>query len=83
MAVPEIAHIVLPETTVGKNPEERWFEVLRRWLVQCPQCSEVRLVVGANENDQYVCKDCRHSFTITFPAVTREHELTESEDYQV
>ena len=41
------------------------FEILRRWLVQCPQCSEVCLVVGARENDQYVCKDCGHSFTIT------------------
>ena len=26
--------------------------------MKCPQCSEVRLVVGARENDQYVCKDC-------------------------
>ena len=66
-------HIVLPETTDGKKRGERWFDVLRRWLVQCPQCSEVRLVVGAHENDQYVCKDCGHSFSITFSAVTREH----------
>ena len=57
MALPENKFIVLPET--------RTFEILRRWLVQCPQCSEVRLVVGARENDQYVCKDCGHSFTIT------------------
>jgi len=60
-------------TTDGKKRGERWFDVLRRWLVQCPQCSEVRLVVGAHENDQYVCKDCGHSFSITFSAVTREH----------
>ena len=26
--------------------------------MKCPQCSEVRLVVGAQENDQYVCDDC-------------------------
>jgi hypothetical protein len=73
MAVPENQYIVLPETTVDKKRGERWLEVLRRWLVQCPQCSEVRLVVGARENDQYVCKDCGHSFTITFSAVTKEH----------
>ncbi len=66
MAVPENQHIVLPETIVGKKPGERWSEVLRRWLVKCPQCLEVRLVVGAQENDQYVCKDCGHNFTITF-----------------
>jgi len=63
--------VVLPETTVGKKLGESWSEVLRRWLVQCPQCSEVRLVVGARENDRYVCKDCGHSFIITFSAITK------------
>ena len=63
MALPENEYIVLPDATINKR--ERPFEILRRWLVQCPQCSEVRLVVGARENDQYVCKDCGHSFTIT------------------
>ena len=62
MALPENEYIVLPEV---KRNGGRPFEILRRWLVQCPQCSEVRLVVGARENDQYVCKDCGHSFTIT------------------
>lgn len=62
--------VVLPETTVGKKSGESWSEVLRRWLVQCPQCSEVRLVVGAQENDRYVCKDCGHGFIITFSAIT-------------
>lgn len=81
MAVPENQHIVLPETTVGKKRGERWFEVLKRWLVQCPQCSEVRLVVGAQDNDQYVCKDCGHSFTIMFRRPLKEHGLTEREDY--
>jgi transposase-like protein len=45
--------------------------------VQCPQCSEVRLVVGARKNDQYVCKDCGHSFTITnddLAEQSREHQ---------
>jgi len=61
---------------------ERWFEVLRRWLVQCPQCSEVWLVVGAHEKDRYVCKDCGHSFTIRLSAATKEQGLTRPrEDY--
>ena len=62
MALPENEFIVLPEVRSGGD---RSFEILRRWLVQCPRCSEVRLVVGARENDQYVCKDCGHSFIIT------------------
>ena len=62
MAIPENKYIVLPEAAREGN---RSFEILRRWLVQCPQCSEVRLVVGARENDQYVCKNCGHGFTIT------------------
>jgi transposase-like protein len=70
MAVPENDYIVLLKTTAGKQRGERWFERLRKWLVQCPQCSEVRLVVGAQENDRYVCKDCGHRFIIRFSAVT-------------
>jgi transposase-like protein len=65
MALPENQYIVLPEATVNKKDGDRAFEMLRRWLVQCPQCSEVRLVVGVHENDQYVCRDCGHSFTVT------------------
>jgi hypothetical protein len=54
MAVPENQYVVLPETIDGKKRGERWFEVLRRWLVECRQCSEIRLVVGAHENDEYL-----------------------------
>ena len=72
MAVPENQYIVLPETIDGKKQGERWFEVLRRWLVKCPQCAEVRLVVGAHENDEYVCKNCRHRFTIKFSEAKKE-----------
>jgi transcription elongation factor Elf1 len=72
MAVPENQYIVLPETTDGKKRGERWIEVLRRWLVECPQCSEVRLVVGAHENDEYVCKDCGHRFRIEFSVAAKE-----------
>ena len=66
MAAPENEYIVLPATSVGKKREERWLDILRRWIVRCPRCSEARLVVGADENDQYVCKDCGHRFKIKF-----------------
>ena len=66
MALTKNQYVVLPETTVGKKQGESWLEALKRWLVRCPQCLEVRLVVGAVENEQYVCKDCGHKFTIKF-----------------
>ena len=50
--------------SVSTRPKESWLELLKRWLVQCPACAEVRLVVGANENDEYVCRECGHSFAI-------------------
>ena len=31
---------------------------------RCPQCQAQWLVVGARENDRYVCKDCGHGFPI-------------------
>jgi len=64
LSLKENDYIVLSEDGLTKNPGEGWLEILRQWLVKCPQCSEVRLVVGARENDQYVCKDCGHSFAI-------------------
>ena len=69
MALPENKYIVLPKL---KKEGNRPFEILRRWLVQCPRCSEVRLVVGARKNDQYVCKDCGHSFTITHDHLAKQ-----------
>lgn len=57
-------HIAPRKPGLGKLAEENWLEKLRQWLVQCPECSEVRLVVGAHERDRYVCKDCGHSFVI-------------------
>lgn len=56
--------LATPETR--KAGGENWLEMLKQWLVQCPQCSEVRLVVGAHEKDRYICKDCGHSFVIGF-----------------
>ena len=64
VSMEENDYIVLSGGGLKKRPEESWAEILRQWLVKCPQCSEVRLVVGARENDQYVCKDCGHSFAI-------------------
>ena len=59
-------HIALTEPQTRKGAGKNWLETLRQWLVQCPECSEVRLVVGAHEQDRYVCKDCGHSFVIGF-----------------
>jgi ribosomal protein S27AE len=73
MAIPEKDYIVLSEGRFTKRPREGWFEILRRWLVQCPQCSEVLLVVGAHENDRYVCKDCGHSFVIRLSTAVQEN----------
>ena len=58
---------------VSTQPRESWLELLKRWLVQCPACAELRLVVGANENDQYVCRECGHSFAITRSIGTNRH----------
>ena len=59
-------HSALTAPGNGEGAGEKWLERLRQWLVQCPNCSEVRLVVGAHEKDRYICKDCGHSFVIGF-----------------
>ena len=46
----------------------RWLERLRRWIVECPRCAQVWLVVGAREMDGHVCKACGHGFRIAPPA---------------
>jgi ribosomal protein S27AE len=58
-------YIALTDTGTRKATGGSWLEMLRKWLVQCPRCREVRLVVGAHEDDRYVCKDCGHSFFIS------------------
>ena len=58
-------HAAVTAAEAGKSAGD-WLEMLRQWLVQCPQCSELRLVVGAHEKDRYICKDCGHSFVIGF-----------------
>ena len=66
MGASEIGYIVLPEGGAGKRVGAGWLERLRRWLVECPQCAAVWLVVGAREDDGYICKDCGHGFVIRF-----------------
>lgn len=41
--------------------------MLRRWIVECPRCAGVWLVVGAREKDGHVCKACGHRFVIKPP----------------
>lgn len=64
MPLAETKYVVFSEHEVKKQATESLPETLRRWLVKCPQCAEVRLMVGARENERYVCKDCGHSFTV-------------------
>ena len=64
MEFAETEYVVLSEDGFTKPATERWPETLRRWLVQCPNCGEITLAVGAQENERYVCRDCGHRFTI-------------------
>jgi ribosomal protein S27AE len=77
MGASETGYVVLPEGGAGKRAGAGWLELLRRWLVECPQCATVWLVVGARENDRYICKDCGHGFVIRF-LVAPQGNLSES-----
>lgn len=72
MALPQNRYVVLSESKPTKRTGGSWFEKLRRWLVQCPSCSEIRLVVGAQENESHVCRDCGHSFLIKFSTAAKD-----------
>jgi hypothetical protein len=72
MGLKGIGYVVLPDEGAGRRGNEGWSAMLRRWLIECPQCAEVWLVVGARENDRHVCKDCGHGFTISFPVARGE-----------
>lgn len=52
-----------------------WPEILRRWFVRCPRCSEVWLVVGARDDDRHVCKGCGHGFVIRLSAGRAAHVM--------
>ena len=48
-------YVVLSDSVTGKRvrASESWLEILRRWIVECPQCSEVWLIGGAREGESY------------------------------
>lgn len=73
MALSGKKYFVLSNSQFSEGPRRNWRESLRRWLVQCPNCSEIRLVVGARDNDKYICKDCGHSFVINRTTVAKEN----------
>lgn len=73
MVLSENEYIVLSAGNFSKRRGENWLEILRRWLVQCPKCFEVRLVVGAHDNDRYVCKDCGHDFAIKLSIASKNN----------
>jgi hypothetical protein len=66
MGIKEAGYVALPEGRTGERKRKRdgWLGILRRWLVECPQCTEVWLVVGAQDNERHVCKECGHNFAI-------------------
>ena len=73
MSLAESKYVVFPQGALTKEATESWPELVRRWLLQCPNCTEITLVVGAQENEPYVCKDCGHRFSIRL-------SVTENED---
>lgn len=68
MGSKEFRQSVRPAEGAGKRSGEGWTSMLRRWLVECPRCAQVWLVVGARENDKHVCKDCGHGFVLSLSA---------------
>jgi transposase-like protein len=74
MALDKSEYVVFSEGNSRKRRRENWAEMLRRWLVECPRCSEVWLVVGARENDRYICKDCGHTFIIRFSGTLNDKQ---------
>ena len=47
-----------------RRDRESWRDMMRRWMLRCPQCAQTWLVVGARVNDMHECKSCSHSFVI-------------------
>ena len=78
MGIKEAGNVVLPDgrAVERKRRREGWLESLRRWLVECPQCAEVWLIVGARDADSHVCKECGHAFTIRVSAAAGERKTT-------
>jgi hypothetical protein len=68
MGLKEFGKSVIPAERDGRRRGEGWASMLRRWLVECPRCAQVWLVVGARENDRHVCKGCGHGFVLSLSA---------------
>ena len=60
-----LAQPELRDQEAGSRRVKSWPAMLRRWLIECPQCGQVWLAVGARENDRHVCKDCGHAFVVS------------------
>jgi rRNA maturation endonuclease Nob1 len=68
MGLEKLGPAVFADEGGGGRSGEGWASILRRWLVECPQCTQVWLIVGARENDRHVCKDCGHGFVLSLSA---------------
>ncbi len=42
-------------------------EALKQLFQTCPKCGQVWLIFGMEENDEYTCQACNHSFIIQRP----------------
>lgn len=71
MALEQSGYVVLSEGNARKAGREGWAQILHRWLVECPRCLEVWLIIGARENDSHICKDCGHRFIIRLPSAPK------------
>ena len=80
MSLAETKYVVFPQHELKEEATQSLPEILRRWLVKCPHCAEVRLVVGAREKERYVCKDCGHSFTVRLPVAANNDLSNEGLD---
>ena len=68
MGLKQFRQAVRPAERAGRRSAEGWASMLRRWLVECPRCAQVWLVVGAREDERHVCKDCGHDFPLSLSA---------------
>jgi hypothetical protein len=78
MGIKETGYVIQSDGGAGERRRRRdgWLDSLRRWLVECPQCAEVWLIVGARDNDGHTCKKCGHGFTIRLSVPTGEIKST-------
>jgi hypothetical protein len=78
MEIKEVGYVVLSDGRARERKRKRdgWLDILRRWLVECPRCTEVWLIVGARDNDMHVCKECGHSFAIKLSVTTGESKAS-------